>query len=495
MIHCDPDTSNAMKNNTATTTPEFGVAIIGGGSGGYAAARAAAANGASVAIIEGGADVGGLCILRGCMPTKALLESSHRLHEIGRAREFGIAAPKARPLPAAILRRKDRLIAEFADYRRGQLQNGNFAFIRGHARFIGPGELAIEPLPGERSRRAGKPISTPHRLRFGRCIIATGSEIAWPDVPGIRDAGCLTSDEAIALSRIPRSLVVLGGGSVACELAQHFARLGSRVTQVQRSPHVLSDMDADLATVIEDQFRAEGVRLYTGTRLLRAEKRGRSRRVVFEHDGKKRTASCDAILCALGRKPAIGSLGLDAANVHVERGAIAVDDSMRTSNPNVFAVGDCNGIIEVVHIAIQQGEIAGRNAATGGSETWDRRLKSQVVFTEPQIAACGASEKELRASNRPFLSASYPFADHGKSMIHGATRGFVKIQCDPTTGEILGGAIAGPQAGELIHELIAAMCWRGTVAQLAAMPHYHPTLAEILTYPAEELAERQRQNA
>lgn len=479
-----------MKNAKSTKTPEFDVAIIGGGSGGFAAARTAAAQGASVAIIEGGHDVGGLCILRGCMPTKALLESSHRLHEIGRAREFGIAAPKARPLPAAILGRKDRLIAEFADYRRGQLETGNFTFIRGRARFVSANELCIGPVPGARSHRSGRLIATPNHLRFGRCIIATGSEVTWPDVPGLRDAGCLTSDEAIAMARAPKSLIVLGGGSVACELAQHFARLGARVTQIQRSPHVLSDMDPDLADVLADQFHGEGIRLFTGTRLLRAERRGRTRRAVFLHGGKERAVSANAILCALGRKPAIAALALDAARVRVQGNAIAVDDSMRTSNPDIFAVGDCNGIIEVVHIAIQQGEIAGRNAATGGNETWDRRLKAHVVFTEPQIAACGASENELRAAGTPFLAASYPFADHGKSMIHGATRGFVKIQCDPATGEILGGAIAGPHAGELIHELIAAMHWRGTVAQLAAMPHYHPTLAEILTYPAEELAEK-----
>ena len=479
-----------MAKNPETEIPEFHVAIIGGGSAGYAAARAAAVRSDSVAIVEGGAEIGGLCILRGCMPTKALLESSHRLHEIGRAREFGIAAPKARPMPAAILRRKARLVAEFADYRRDQLEHGNFTFIRGHARFVGPTELAIQPAHDGRSRRAGEPMHTPRRVRFRRCVIATGSEVAWPGVPGLRETNCLTSDDAIALARIPRSLIVLGGGSVACELAQHFAHLGSRVTQIQRSPHVLSDMEPDIATVIEEQFRADGIRLFTGTRILRLENRGGIRRAIFEHRGRIRTVSAGAILCALGRRPAVDSLNLDAAGVRTERNAIVVDDSMRTSNPDIFAAGDCNGLVEVVHIAIQQGEIAGANAASGAFAIWDRRLKSHVVFTEPQAAACGHSERELAAAGRPFLMGSHPFADHGKSIIHGSARGFVKILCDPASGEILGGAIVGPQAGELIHEIIAAMHWRGTVAQLAAMPHYHPTLAEILTYPAEELAEK-----
>ncbi len=478
------------KKDNAPRIPEFDVAVIGGGSGGYAAARAARGGGASVAVIEGGDEVGGLCILRGCMPTKALLESSHRAHEIRRAREFGIAVAEPRPLPAAILRRKNRHIGEFADYRRGQLEDGDFTFIRGFARFDGRNELALDPVAGARSRHAGKAIPTPRRIRFRRCIIATGSQIAWPDVPGLREAGCLTSDDAISMTRVPGTLIVLGGGSVACELSQHFSRLGSRVTKIQRSPQLLSDMDADLADVLAEQFRSERIRLFTGTRLLRVEKRGRLRRVIFDHGGKRRAVTADEILCALGRRPTIDSLDLGAAGIRTERGAIAVDDSMRTSNPDIFAIGDCNGIIEVVHIAIQQGEIAGRNATDGGNATWDSRLKAHVVFTDPQIAACGATEKELEAEGRPFLAASYPFADHGKSLIHGSTRGFVKILCDPDSGEILGGAIAGPHGGELIHELIAAMHWRGTVAQLAAMPHYHPTLAEILTYPAEELAEK-----
>lgn len=464
---------------------EFRVVIIGGGSAGFAAACAATRTTDSVAVIEGGAQVGGLCILRGCMPTKALLESSHRFHESCRGREFGFAGCHPRPLPAAILKRKDGLVAEFAKYRRGQLEKGRFTFIRGTARFTAPNEIVVQPVSKTGKDRTK---SKPHRLRFERCVIAVGSKVAWPDIPGLCEGGCLTSDDAINLARLPRSMIVLGGGSVACELAQHFARLGTRVTLIQRSPHVLSDMDHELGAVIEEQFRAEGMRVFTGTHLLQVVRAGRLRRVTFRHRRQTLTVAAEAILTALGRRPSIESLALDIAGIRVDRNAIAVDDTLRTSNPNVFAAGDCNGLVEVVHIAVQQGEIAGANAATGSSAVWDRRLKAQVVFTEPQVATCGHSERELAGMARPFLSSTYLFEDHGKSMIHGSTRGFVRIFCDPATGEILGGAMVGPSAGELIHEIMAAMHWRGTVAQLAAMPHYHPTLAEIITYPAEDLA-------
>jgi pyruvate/2-oxoglutarate dehydrogenase complex dihydrolipoamide dehydrogenase (E3) component len=164
---------------------------------------------------------------------------------------------------------------------------------------------------------------------------------------------------------------------------------------------------------------------------------------------------------------------------------------MRTNQKNIFAVGDVNGIHEVVHIAIQQGEVAGYNAVhPDNTKEVDDRLKSSVVFTDPAVASVGLSEKECKTENIDYLAASYPFSDHGKSMCLGETHGHVKILCDPVSGEVLGGHIVGPEAGELIHEIITLMHFRGTVKDLMNIPHYHPTLAEILTYPAEELAER-----
>ena len=196
------------------------------------------------------------------------------------------------------------------------------------------------------------------------------------------------------------------------------------------------------------------------------------------------------ILQALGRVPAIQSLALKNAGVQVANGRIVVDEQMRTSAPNIFAAGDCTGLYEIVHIAVQQGEVAGHNAVEHTQkQRIDYRLKAEVVFTDPQLASVGRMEKECRAQNIPYRVASYPFDDHGKSMVMGETHGFVKLLCQPETGELIGGHIVGPEACELIHELIAIMHFRGTVYDLMSMPHYHPTLAEILTYPAEDLAE------
>jgi pyruvate/2-oxoglutarate dehydrogenase complex dihydrolipoamide dehydrogenase (E3) component len=221
--------------------------------------------------------------------------------------------------------------------------------------------------------------------------------------------------------------------------------------------------------------------------------------IRFEHSGVEREAAAAEIFNALGRKPRVEGLGLPEAGVAIEGGRIAANACQQTSQPHVFAAGDCTGPLEVVHVAVQQGEIAARNAARlirgdAGLESTASRLKLFVVFTEPQVAAVGLSEAEAAAAGIPFAAAKHPFDDHGKSLVMGETEGFVKLMADLRTGEIIGGSVAGPHAGELIHEVVVAMRFHSTAAQFASVPHYHPTLSEIWTYPAEELAARLETN-
>jgi pyruvate/2-oxoglutarate dehydrogenase complex dihydrolipoamide dehydrogenase (E3) component len=211
--------------------------------------------------------------------------------------------------------------------------------------------------------------------------------------------------------------------------------------------------------------------------------------VSFEHKGRAASASAEEILFALGRVPNTASLELKNAGVKTETGRILANEFMQTSAPHIYTAGDCTGPHEIVHIAVQQGEIAAHNIANPDTRRrMDYRLLISVVFTEPQVAFVGLTEKEAKARGISYLTASYPFNDHGKSLIMEAKDGFVKLLADPKSGEILGGSCVGPVGGELIHEIAAAMAKRMTVQELAAMPHYHPTLAEIWTYPAEELA-------
>ena len=454
---------------------DYDVVVIGGGSAGYAAADTAQRAGGRVAIVDHG-PLGGLCILRGCMPTKTLLRSSDVISLLRRAEEFGLLPVKAEADLAAIIDRKNRLIGEFADYRIGQLKESRFTLIEASASFISPHEI-----------RAGD-----RTLKAKNFIIATGSRITEFPVPGLNEAGYVTSDDILKMRQAPRSMIVLGAGAVAVELAQFFCRIGTEVTVIQRSAHIMSKNDEDLARPVEARFREEGMQVFTGTQLLRVERNGDGRTVHLTHEDREKSVTAETILQALGRRPNTDGLNLEAAQVKTEKGRVVVDEAMRTAQPHIFAIGDVNGLHEIVHIAIQQGEVAGFNAMHPDEppRRMDERLKTQVTFTDPAVASVGLGEKECRARNIDYLAASYPFNDHGKSLCMGETHGHVKILCDPKSGELIGAHIVGPEAGELIHQFITLMHFHGTVYDLVQMPHYHPTLAEIVTYPAEDLIEQ-----
>jgi pyruvate/2-oxoglutarate dehydrogenase complex dihydrolipoamide dehydrogenase (E3) component len=230
----------------------------------------------------------------------------------------------------------------------------------------------------------------------------------------------------------------------------------------------------------------EGIEVVTDAQWLPATRDPTGKTVWVMKDGH------EEILQTLGRRPNIDGLHLDPAEVTVDSGQIVIDGTMRTSQAHIYAVGDVNDVTPIVHLAIQQGEIAAYNATHPGrpAKEFDHRLDAEVVFTDPQVAVVGLNEAAGRAGRVPYLTALYPFADHGKALCLGTTHGFVKLLCAPSTGELLGAQIVGPEAGELIHELIAVMYYHGTAADLLRMPHYHPTLAEIVTYPAEYIVEQ-----
>ncbi len=450
--------------------------VVGGGSAGYAGARTARDAGARVAIVDGAAELGGLCILRGCMPSKTLIYSAEVLHLAQHGALFGLDIPTAKADFAAVQARKRRVIAEFADCRVRQLESGRFDLFRQRARFTGPRELTL----ADGTVLAG-----------GHFLVATGSVISRPPLRGLDQVNALTSDDVLGLERWPESVIVLGGGVVACELAQFLQRIGSQVTLIQRSPHILKEHSAGAATVVEQALRDEGLEVFTGTHIEEISPLAKGgARVTFMHEGKTVTREAAALFNALGREPATSGLGLDITGVALKpSGHVATDEFQRTSNPAIYAAGDCAGPHEIVHVAILQGEIAARHALGQPASPVNFAHLVKIVFTDPQVATAGYSEKELRAQGVDYVTASYPFDDHGKSILMEAKRGYVKIYARRPDGRLLGAECVGRDASELIHAPAVALPLQATLYDLLRAHWYHPTLSEIWTYPLEECAE------
>lgn len=450
---------------------------LGGGSAGFNAARVAAGLGQRVAVVDGAKQLGGLCILRGCMPSKTLIYAAEVLHHARHADRFGLKVTGARADMKAVHSRKKRIIADFARYRVDALEAGKFDLYRAHAHFVDP--HTVELADGR-------------RLRGRHFLIGTGSRASVPPVPGLKEAKTWTSDDVLNLDFLPKSVIVLGGGIVACELAQYLKRMGSKVTLVQRSPNILRDHSDDASRVVQEAFRDEGIELFTDTKLQSATTNRHGATVKFQHNGKLVTRRAAHLFNALGREPNTASLNLTAAGIKTSpNGQIIINRWQQTSVPHVYAGGDCSGPHEIVHIAIAQGELAARHAAkVKRLKPVDWSLLLNVVFTDPQLATIGVLERDLDQQGIKYLSASYPFNDHGKSILMEANYGYVKIIAEPKRGRILGAEIVGKDAGELIHAFSTPLAMRATVRDMLRAPWYHPTLAEIITYPLEEIADQ-----
>ena len=451
--------------------------VLGGGSAGFNAARVARDFCERVAIVDGARELGGLCILRGCMPSKTLLYSAEVLHLAQHGAQFGLQIADARADMAALHARKLKVIGEFAAYREQAMTSGKYAVYRAAARFVDPHTIALDN--GE-------------TLTADRIMIATGSRVSWPAVPGLAESKPWTSDDVLELDSSPQSVIVLGGGVVACELAQFLRRIGAAVTQIQRSPRVLKDFSPEASAVVGRAFTDGGIELLTDTQLLGVQRTEHEFTVTFRHEGQVVARHARHLLNALGREPNTASLALAAARIATgASGHIRVNEWQQTTQPHIYAGGDCTGPFEIVHTAVAQGELAARHAfGRPGLKPVDYSGLVQVVFTDPQVATIGQSELELHMAGVPCLAASYPFDDHGKSILMEAKYGYVKVVADPATGRILSAEIVGKDAGELIHVFSVAVTMRATVHDLLRAHWYHPTLAEIVTYPLEELAEK-----
>jgi pyruvate/2-oxoglutarate dehydrogenase complex dihydrolipoamide dehydrogenase (E3) component len=450
--------------------------VIGGGSAGYNAARVAHNLGKRVAIVDGAKTLGGLCMLQGCMPSKTLIYVAEVLHLAKTSKKLGLKIPHASANMKVVAARKKQIIAEFADYREKQLTSGKYDLYRSMARFINV--QTVELADGT-------------RLSAKKILIATGSKVSTPPIPGIADVPSWTSDEVLDLDFIPESVIVLGGGIVACELAQFLGRIGTRVTVVQRGKQILRDHSEEASDVVKQAFADENIKLFTDTQILAVAGDSKGVSVKFRVGGKTTTKRARYLFNALGRSPNSANLGLHEIGVaRSETGRVITNRFQQTTIPHIYAAGDVSGPHDIVHLAVAQGELVANHAFGKKVKPIDDALLLNVVFTDPQIGTIGAVERDLKKRGIPYLSASYPFNDHGKSILMEANYGYVKVLAEPKRGRILGAEIVGKEAGDLIHCFSGPLAMKATVFDLLRAPWYHPTLAEIVTYPLEEIADQ-----
>ncbi len=380
--------------------------------------------------------------------------------------------------------RKQRLISGFQQYRVKQLHAGKFDLIRGEASFSGPNSLEVTVGDGTRN------------IHFKHAVIATGSTPVIPDIEGLKDVPFWESKDALDTREVPEHLLIIGGGAIGCEMAHCFEGLGSQVSVIQRSGCLLTDFEEDIGKILTTVSRERGIRIYCNSsakKVVRAEGGGVTLRI--EQDGAEKNISGSHLLVAVGRKPAIEALHLGAAGIETDRGRIPTDCQKRTNLPHIFAVGDTTNELPVVHEAVYQGDAVARHISIllGAIEGEIPSNESPAyelfgIFTHPQCARAGMSRETIEDLKLSTCCASYAFSDHGKAEILGETEGFVKIVSEKGSGRILSASAIGPQVIDLIHELHVAIHASLSVKEFAKIPHYHPTLAEIWTYPAEELS-------
>jgi pyruvate/2-oxoglutarate dehydrogenase complex dihydrolipoamide dehydrogenase (E3) component len=455
----------------------YDVVVIGGGSAGTSAASASAAAGARTAMVNDG-ELGGLCILRGCMPTKAMLESAHALHETRHLEPFGIRLEgAAEPDFAAIMARKDRLVARFKKAKLESIERGDYEVIDARGRFLCSDSVSVD---GREIRAQG-------------FVIATGSTARIPQIPGIGDVPVWTSDHVMRLTEQPGSLIVQGAGPIGLELAQFFARIGTRVLLVNRSP-LLHRQDRkageELRRVLETEPNLD---IAVPGKIEQLRREGGGLVASVREGAKVNERNADALLVATGRDAALFDVGIENTGLDVVEGKLEHDAEMRTWNPRVWVAGDATGTHQILHLANQEGRIAGHNAA-GGSPTrcMDYHLMMEVIFTDPPYARVGATEDQARQRGHDVVVAEARFPETGRAITMETRFGVWRLLADRASGQILGASILGPRADDLIHTVAVLMARETPVSAIPDLPWYHPTLSEVMIQLGRELAARIR---
>ena len=450
--------------------------VIGAGAGGLVTAYIAAAVKARVTLVEGH-KMGGDCLNFGCVPSKALIRSAKLAHEIRQASALGIHDAGGRVDFASVMARVRRVIHDIEPHDSVERYTAlGVDVVQGHARITSPWSVELTRADG-----------TQQTLTTRSIVIAAGASPFVPPIPGLQEAGFLTSDTLWGLTELPRRLLVLGGGPIGCELAQSFARLGSQVTQVEMAPRVLGREDEDASALVAQALRDDGVELLTGHEALRVESANGERRLIVRHGGVERAVIFDQLLCAVGRSPRVEGYGLEELGIPLSaRKTIETNAWLETLYPNIYAVGDVAGPYQLTHVAAHQAWYAAVNALFGRYKRFrvDYSVIPWATFTDPEVARVGLSEAEAAAQGIAVEVTRYPLDDLDRAIADGTPQGFVKVLTVPGKDKILGVTIVGAHAGDLLAEYVLAMKHGLGLNKILGTIHTYPTLAEANKYAA-----------
>jgi len=448
----------------------YDLAVIGAGSAGFSAAITAAEEGANVALIGHGT-IGGTCVNVGCVPSKTMIRAAEALHSARTASRFPGVSGDARVEDwRGLIAAKDDLVAALRQkkYRDLLPEYNRVAYLDGYARLNGAG-LSI----------GGK------ALQADKVIIATGASPALPDIRGIERVRYLTSTTALDLAELPRSIMIIGGGYIGCEIGQMLARAGSRVTLVTRS-RLLPEAEPEIGKALTGYFRDEGMQVRTGLAYREIAHSRNGVRLAIEADGETEELEAEQVLVTTGRKPNSTGMGLAEAGVAVAPdGAVIVDDRMRTTRPGVYAAGDVTGRDQFVYMAAYGAKLAARNALNGDGLVYDNRAMPWVVFTDPQVAGVGMTETEARTRGIATKTSLVPLDQVPRALAARDTRGLIKLVADAQTDRLLGGQICAPEGADSIQTLALALKQGMTAKELGETLFPYLTTVEGLKLAAQ----------
>lgn len=452
-------------------TKNTDLAVLGGGPGGYVAAIRAAKLGVKTMVIEK-ENLGGVCLNWGCIPTKALYHVAQTIDEIKKADIFGINISGWNLDFKKAMDRKDKVIAAQRQGLAFHFKKNNVELVKGNGKLISSNKILVTQENGQEVEVIAKNI-----------IIATGSHAANVPPFNLEDEGVIDNIGILSLTAIPESLLIVGGGVIGSEFANIFSTFGSSVTIVEMLPRILSTEDVEVSKVIAKAFGKKGINVFTNS-VIEEVKKDKGKFFCKIKGGDEIVV--DKALISVGRRPNSTGIGLEEIGVTIDdQGFIKADSHLRTNIPNIYAVGDVNGGLQLAHVASDEGKIAAENIA-GKDKSMDYRVIPWAVFTSPEIGTVGLNEEQARSKGINVCFGLFPFSNSGKAFITGETEGFIKVVTDRDSGEILGAQMVGPRCSDLVHEVAVAMKGEMVVDALAETVHSHPTLSEAVMEAAED---------